>query len=99
MVIWAEGHIWRVNVETTEAKQIPFTASVKQVVSEALHFPQEVSPKTFEAKMIRSATTSPDGKTLVFHAAGDLYSKDLPKGTPKRLGNGIDNDRPVNDRS
>jgi Tol biopolymer transport system component/imidazolonepropionase-like amidohydrolase len=92
VVIWAEGHLWRVNVETTEAKQIPFTANVKQVVSEALHFPQEVSPKNFESKMIRQGVTSPDGKQLVFHAAGDLYVKDLPKGNPRKLGKGIDHE-------
>lgn len=92
VVIWAEGHLWRVNVETTEAKQISFTASVKQVVAEALHFPQEVSPKTFDAKMVRQAATHPDGKQIVFHAAGDLYLKDLPKGIPKRLGKGMDHE-------
>ncbi len=92
IVIWAEGHFWRVNVESTEAKQIPFTAQVKQQVAEALHFPQEVSPKTFEAKMIRQATTSPDGKHMAFHAAGYIYLKELPKGTPKRLTNGLDHE-------
>ncbi|MFN8393900.1 MAG: amidohydrolase family protein [Bacteroidia bacterium] len=90
IVIWAEGHIWKVNIETTEAKQVPFTASVKQVVTDALHFPQEVSPKNFDAKMIRQAVTSPDGKQLAFHAAGDLYIKDLPKGSPRKISKGPD---------
>jgi Tol biopolymer transport system component/imidazolonepropionase-like amidohydrolase len=88
VVVWAEGRIWRVNVESTEAKQIPFTAQVKQVVAEALHFPQEVSPKTFDAKMIRQAATRPDGKQIAFHAAGYIYLKDLPSSNPKRLTNG-----------
>lgn len=85
IVIWAEGHLWRVDIATTAAKMIPFTAQVKQTVTEALHFPQAVSPKTFESKMIRQATTRPDGKQVAFHAAGHIYLKDLPKGSPRRL--------------
>lgn len=87
IVIWAEGKIWRVNTETTAAKQIPFKVNVKQKIAKAAQFPQEVSPENFEAKMIRQAMTSPDGNTLVFHAAGYLYTKDLPDGKPKRLTN------------
>ncbi|MFM2377082.1 MAG: hypothetical protein RLZZ165_2179 [Bacteroidota bacterium] len=92
VVIWAEGHLWRVHLETREARQIHFKAHVKQTVAEALHFPQEVSPEGFEAKMIRHAATSPGGDQIAFHAAGDLYLKRLPKGSPRRLGNGSDHE-------
>lgn len=87
IAIWAEGHFFRVNIETRTAKQIPFKVQVKQVVADALLFEQEVSPKDFEAKMIRQATTSPDGKEIVFHAAGQLYLKQMPNGKPSRLTN------------
>src|SRR5690606_32703672 len=40
---------------------------------------------TFKTKVIRNATTSPDGKTLVFNAVGYLWKKELPKGKPVRL--------------
>ncbi|MEM0996776.1 MAG: amidohydrolase family protein [Bacteroidota bacterium] len=85
VVIYAEGKFWRVSLESLEAKNIPFEAAVKHTIAEAVKFPQEVSPKTFNAKMIRHATTSPDGKTLVFSAVGHLYQKKLPKGKPERL--------------
>ena len=87
IVIWAEGKIWRVDIESTSAKQIPFKVNVKQKIAKAANFSQEVSPDKFDAKMIRHAMTSPDGKTLVFHAAGHLYSKALPNGKPQRLTN------------
>jgi imidazolonepropionase-like amidohydrolase len=77
-----------VNIETREVKNIAFKATVKQTVTDAVKFAQEVSPATFPARMIRHAETSPDGKTLVFNAAGYLYTKTLPDGTPKRLNNG-----------
>lgn len=88
VVVWAEGKFWRVNTETKAATNIPFTANVKQVITDALHFNQPVYTKDFTAKMIRHAATSPDGKTLVFNAAGFLYTKSLPKGAPKRLTSG-----------
>lgn len=87
IVIYGEGGFWRVNVETAAAEKIPFKAAVRQKVAKAVNFPQEVSPETFEAKMIRDAVTSPDGKTLLFHAAGYLYEKSMPEGNPRRLTN------------
>lgn len=85
IVIWAKGKIQRVNIETTDSKTIPFSCDVNQVVMDAVQCEVEVAPKTFEAKMIRHTTTSPDGKIIVFHAAGHLYIKELPKGKPVRL--------------
>lgn len=87
ILIWAEGKIWRVNIETRDAKEIPFKVKVKQQVAEAVNFPQEVSPEIFTSKMIRDGMTSPDGKRLVFHAAGHLYEKSMPNGKPKRISN------------
>lgn len=85
VVIWAKGKIFRVNVKTSEAKEIPFSIHAKITVQEALRFPQTVFSPTFESKMIRQARTSPDGKSLIFHAAGSLYRKALPNGKPERL--------------
>jgi Tol biopolymer transport system component/imidazolonepropionase-like amidohydrolase len=85
IVVWAEGKIWRVHVETKAAVNIPFQAEVKQDIAEALHFRQEVAPVTFEAKMIRHATTHPGGKSIAFHAAGHVYLKELPSAAPKRM--------------
>jgi Tol biopolymer transport system component len=85
IVIYGQGKLHRVNVETFEATEIPFTAEVNQTIVEAVNFRQEIDRKEFTAKMIRHATTSPDGKLLAFNAAGHLYLKSLPKGQPRRL--------------
>lgn len=85
IIIYGKGKLQRVNTRTYEAREIPFEASVKQTVEDAVLFRQEVSPKEFQAKMIRHAKTSPDGKKLAFNAVGHIYLKDLPDGTPKRL--------------
>ena len=85
IVVWAKGKIWKVDVATREAKNVPFEVNSVQVVNDALRFKQDPSPAEFEAKMIRHATTSPDGSWLVFSAVGHLWKKKLPDGAPTRV--------------
>ncbi len=85
IVIWSHGKILSIEVATKTAKEIPFRAQVRQKIRRAVKHHQEAAPDEFESKMIRHAKTSPDGKTLVFSAAGYLYKKALPDGKPQRL--------------
>ncbi|HET9032511.1 MAG TPA: amidohydrolase family protein [Dokdonella sp.] len=85
LVIWAQGKLWRVDAASGEHSEIPFTADVEQTVTEPLRFEQSIGEGTFQPKMIRDVATSPNGKTLVFHALGHLWVKALPNGNPKRL--------------
>jgi imidazolonepropionase-like amidohydrolase/Tol biopolymer transport system component len=85
IVIWKEGGIHRINVETRQVSEIPFSADVEMTITEAVRFPVDVSPDSFEARMIRDTATSPDGRHIVFHAAGFLWKKMLPDGVPQRL--------------
>ncbi len=87
VVIWAKGHLWRIDVFTRQAKQIPFRATVTQSIARALHFPQQIAGEEFRVKMLRHAVTSPDGKWLVFNAVGHLWKKKLPDGKITRLTN------------
>lgn len=87
IVIWAKGHIWKIDIATKKAIQIPFEAKVKQIITTALHFPQKVSPDSFDVKMIRQPVTSPDGQWLVFNAVGHLWKKRLPSGATQRVTN------------
>src|SRR5690606_19405179 len=66
---------------------IPFTAEVEQSVLPAQRYAQQLEGASFAPKMIRDVATSPDGKTLVFHAVGQLWTKALPNGEPRRLTN------------
>ena len=62
-MFWAQGKIWRVNVASREVRPIRFEAEMNHTVYEPLRFPQEVAPDTFDAKMIKQATTSPTGSS------------------------------------
>ncbi|MGZ8556741.1 MAG: amidohydrolase family protein [Chitinophagaceae bacterium] len=91
IVIWSNGKIWKVDVNSAnKATEIPFICQVKQRIYEAVRFQQNINPSSFTANVIRQAITSPDGKWLVFNAVGYLWKKELPSGKPQRITNGID---------
>ncbi|MDH4037963.1 MAG: amidohydrolase family protein [Candidatus Krumholzibacteria bacterium] len=85
IVIWAKGRIHRVDIATRKAVNIPFQVHATQMVNDALRFKQDVSPATFEAKMLRHGDTSPDGRWFVFSAVGHIWKKRLPDGKPVRI--------------
>jgi Tol biopolymer transport system component/imidazolonepropionase-like amidohydrolase len=99
ILIWAGGKIKQVNFNTGyladraghaasfSVKDIPFSCNVKTQLAETLRFENKVYEDQFTARAIRNAITSPDGNTLVFTAAGKLYKKALPNGTPALLVN------------
>jgi imidazolonepropionase-like amidohydrolase/Tol biopolymer transport system component len=87
IIIWAEGKIRKIDVESLENQVIPFEATLNVKIKNALHFKQETAPDQFQAKVIRHAVTSPDCKTLVFNAIGYLWKKELPNGKPERITN------------
>jgi len=85
LVVWAKGHLHRVDAATGKATEIPFRAHVKQRVAKALHPARNEGGPTFEVRVVRWPRVAPDGKTAVFQALGRLWRKDLPDGTPRRL--------------
>ena len=85
IVIWARGKIWKIDVPSGGATEIPFKAKAKHSITEAVRFPQEVAPEKFGVKMLRWVTVAPDQKSVVFGALGKLWIRPLPNGTPKRL--------------
>nr|PZN89220.1 MAG: amidohydrolase [bacterium] len=87
IVIWAKGKIWKVAVDTGEAVQIPFRARVRQTITEAVRFPVEVAPDSFDVRMLRWVSVAPDGKSVVYTALGKLWIRPLPEGKPRRLTN------------
>ncbi|MCW5922237.1 MAG: PD40 domain-containing protein [Saprospiraceae bacterium] len=101
IVIWAKGKFQKINFNWTKiapddrntiadkpqvsVSEIPFTCNVKTKVAETLKFENKVFENEFTAKAIRQAVTSPDGKWLVFNAAGYLYRKNLDNGRVEHL--------------
>ncbi|MBP6185095.1 MAG: PD40 domain-containing protein [Saprospiraceae bacterium] len=85
IVIWGMGKIWKVDVATGQAVEIPFSVEARHKVAETLEFKNNAFDEEVEVKVIRHAATSPNGKMLVFNGLGYLWVMDLPKGTPRRL--------------
>lgn len=90
IIIWANGKINKIDTKTGESEIIPFQAESSHSIVKAVRFKQDVAPDKFKVKAIRHLRTSPDGRTLVWSAAGKLWSKMLPDGTPKRITNSSD---------
>jgi len=85
LVVWGQGRIWRVDASSGEGTLIPFRAQVEQTVNEALRFPVDVHPDEVRVRMLRHARVSPDGRTVVYSALGNLYRRALPDGEATRL--------------
>ncbi|MEX2179300.1 MAG: amidohydrolase family protein [Gemmatimonadaceae bacterium] len=85
ILIWAQGRIQSVDVATGRATVVPFTARVKQTITDAVRFPQQVAPDSFDVKMLRWVQVSPDQRRVAYTALGKLWVKDLPNGTPRRV--------------
>lgn len=80
------GKIYRIPVDASDAKEVPFTVNVELAIGPRLEFKYPISDdKQLFANQIRNAKPSPDGKQLVFNALNKLYVMKLPNGKPKRL--------------
>ncbi|MEP7144378.1 MAG: amidohydrolase family protein [Ferruginibacter sp.] len=91
IVIWSHGKILKIDIgNANESTEIPFTCNVKERITDAVRFKQNINPDEFNVNVIRHATTSPDGKMMVFNAVGYLWKKILPGGKPVRITAGAD---------
>ncbi|HSF41702.1 MAG TPA: amidohydrolase family protein [Thermoanaerobaculia bacterium] len=85
LVFWAGGKIRRIDAASRKVADIPFHVKTTRKVQEALRFPIEVAPKTFDTRMLRWVSVSPKGDRVVYQALGHLYVRNLPDGQPRRL--------------
>lgn len=85
IVVWAQGKLWSVGLDGQPPTQIPFVAEVAQPVLEAIRREVAITETPFQPLALRDLTTSPDGRTLVFHAVGSLWLQRLPDGRAERL--------------
>ena len=85
LIFWSEGKIKRINIDDLTVNEIPFEVDNVIRIADTHLVEHPVFQDKFKVKVIRNATTSPDGKTMVFHAVGYLWKKTLPKGKPVRL--------------
>jgi imidazolonepropionase-like amidohydrolase/Tol biopolymer transport system component len=85
IVFWAGGKIRRIDIASHDVSEIPFRVKQKHKMIEALRFPVEVSPDSFDVHMLRWVQVAPAGNKVVYQALGHLYVRDLPNGEPRRL--------------
>lgn len=90
IVISFGGRIWLLEVEAGIPREIPFKATIKQKVADALHFEYPIKDEEFRARMVRWPTITPDGKSLIFQAVGHLWRMNLPNGIPERMTADVD---------
>jgi imidazolonepropionase-like amidohydrolase/Tol biopolymer transport system component len=92
IVIWAKGKINSIDVASGRAANIPFTAHIHQTITDAVRFAQQVAPDSFDVKMLRWVTVSPDQKRVAYTALGKIFVKELPNGRPRRVTDDSNND-------
>ncbi len=77
LVIWAHGHLTRVDAKSGAASVIPFHAKTTHRVTDALRFPHRIEDTAFNAKMIRWPNLSADGGKVWFQALGRIWRQRL----------------------
>jgi len=85
VVFYAKGGFHRIDAAGGAVKDIPFHVKGTRAVYDAVRFPVDVSPATFDVKMLKDVCVRPDGKQVVYTALGHLYVRELPEGKPTRL--------------
>ena len=85
LVVWAGGKLNRVDLTTGKSTVIPFKIDDTRGLIDPPRPAVAVAPYSFETKMPRGATVSPDGKSVVFETLGHLWVKPMAGGEPRRL--------------
>jgi imidazolonepropionase-like amidohydrolase/Tol biopolymer transport system component len=85
IVFWAGGGIQRVDIATRAVSNIPFHVADTRTSMVPQRFDVNVAPEQVQARMVRFAAASPDGKRAVFEAFGHLWLKDVAGGEARRL--------------
>jgi Tol biopolymer transport system component len=86
IVISYGGKIWKINVNSKVAEEIPFRVNSKIELGPLLDFDYPISDsEEFTVTQIRDIAPSPDGSQLAFTALNEVYLMDLPDGAPRKL--------------
>lgn len=92
LVTSLNGKIWRIDVETGQASEVPFSANVKLAIGPLVRSAYSISEEPFTARALQYPQVSPDGSHCVFTALDRVWIAALPKLTatvvPRRLTNG-----------
>ena len=75
-----DGRIWRVEVPSGDATEIPFVAKVEQELGPLVKSEYPIDDSKLTVSQIRGARPSPDGARVAFAALDRLWIADLPAG-------------------
>jgi imidazolonepropionase-like amidohydrolase/Tol biopolymer transport system component len=75
IVFWAGGGIKRADVASGQVRDIPFHVTGTRASIAPPRFEFAVAPDQVPARMVRFASVSPDGRSVVFEAFGRLWLK------------------------
>lgn len=84
LAIWAGGKILRLDTETGETEEIPFTASATHRLAKPPRVAQDLAPEEFRARIIRQLAWAPGNDRVSFNALGRIWSQPAG-GAPMRL--------------
>lgn len=84
VVLASGGKIHRISLETSSNTIIPFTAEVSLDLADRAYFQNRISDDDVAVRVIRWASFTPDGRTLVFEALGKIWIVE-GQGRPRRL--------------
>jgi Tol biopolymer transport system component len=89
LILSVGGKIRRLDVQTRSLSDIPFTAHVQLDVGPQTRIEQREETGPVRVRVIQTPRQSPDGKSIVFSALGQLYRLELkPDARPRALGAG-----------
>lgn len=75
LIFWAGGKIRSVDLASGDIKTIPFRVQDSRTIYSPPHKNVDVSPEQFETRMVRFASRSPVGSTVLFESLGKLWIK------------------------
>ncbi len=85
ILILQGGKMRRVDVASGRVSTVEFSARVRRVISEQVRGRFKLADGPLEVRYIQSPALSPDGRRLLFQAAGRIWLQSLPDGRPARL--------------
>ena len=85
IVFWAKGKINKLDVDSKQVTDIPFSVNTQRDMQPSVRFTQNLDKDEFDVKMLRMAQVSPDGEKVVFEALGKIWIRDIKDGKHKRL--------------
>ncbi|HET8797520.1 MAG TPA: hypothetical protein VFO89_07530, partial [Thermoanaerobaculia bacterium] len=74
------GRITRLDLASGAMTEIPFTADVEQYVAPRVAWQERVERGPVRARILRSASQTPDGKGIVFDAFGRIWMQKIANG-------------------